>query len=109
MYALSKNPEIHTIEAVLSLFRYVEALELRIDTSESQNIYFNKIHEILEDVVSNIDELKDDYDRKFVLLLLELGNKLNINTDFYKETFDKAMSPLTAAMKELKDKNKDKN
>ena len=108
MYALSKNPEIHTIEAVLSLFRYVEALELRIDTSESQNIYFNKIHEILEDVVSNIDELKDDYDRKFVLLLLELGNKLNINTDFYKETFDKAMSPLTAAMKELKDKNKDK-
>lgn len=59
MYAFVKNPEIHTIEAVLSLFRYVEALELRIDTSESQNIYFNKIHEILEDVVSNIDELKD--------------------------------------------------
>ena len=106
MYALAKNPEIHTIEAVLNLFKYVEALELRIDTSESQNTYFNKIQEILKDVVENIDDLKDDYDRKFVLLLLELGNKLNINTDFYKETFDKAMSPLTAAMKEIKDAKK---
>ena len=106
MYALAKNPEIHTIEAVLNLFKYVEALELRIDTSESQNTYFNKIQEILKDVVENIDDLKDDYDRKFVLLLLELGNKLNINTDFYKETFDKAMSPLTAAMKEIKDSKK---
>lgn len=99
MYALAKNPEIHRIETVLNLFKYVELLELRIDTSESQNTYFNKIHEILEEVVSNLDELKDDYDRKFVLLLLELGNKLNINTEFYKQTFDKVMSPLHAATK----------
>ena len=103
MYDLAKNPEIHRIETVLSLFKYVDALELHIDTSESQNTYFNKIHEILESVVSNIEDISSDYDRKFVLLLLELGNKLNINTDFYRETFDKAMSPLTAAMKQLKD------
>ena len=96
MYALAKNPEIHRIETVLNLFKYVELLELRIDTSESQNTYFNKIHEILEEVASNLDELKDEYDRKFVLLLLELGNKLNINTEFYKTTFDKVMSPLNA-------------
>lgn len=102
VYALAKSPEIHKIEAVLSLFKYVDALELRIDTSESQNTYFNKIHEILEDVAENIEELKDDYDRKFVLLLLELGTKLNINTDFYKDTFDKAMSPLKSIMKETK-------
>lgn len=99
MYALAKNPEIHRIETVLNLYKYVALLELRIDTSESQNTYFNKIHEILEEAVSNIDELKDEYDRKFVLLLLELGNKLNINTEFYKETFDKVMSPLHAATK----------
>ena len=106
MYDLAKNPEIHRIETVLNLFKYVDALELHIDTSESQNTYFNKIHEILENVVSNIEEVNSDYDRKFVLLLLELGNKLNINTDFYRETFDKAMSPLTAAMKQLKDSKK---
>ena len=46
--------------------------------------------------------LKDEYDRKFVLLLLELGNKLNINTDFYKETFDKIMSPLYSQTKPVK-------
>lgn len=109
MYELAKNPEIHRIETVLNLFKYVDALELNIDTSESQNTYFNKIHEILEDVVSNIDDISSDYDRKFVLLLLELGNKLNINTDFYRETFDKAMSPLTAAMKQLKEKESKKN
>ena len=90
----------------MNLFKYVDALELHIDTSESQNTYFNKIHEILESVVSNIDDINSDYDRKFVLLLLELGNKLNINTDFYRETFDKAMSPLTAAMKQIKDSKK---
>lgn len=102
VYALAKSPEIHKIEAVLNLFKYVDALELRIDTSESQNTYFNKIQEILEDVASNVEELSDEYDRKFVLLLLELGTKLNINTDFYKTTFDKAMSPLKSAMKDIK-------
>lgn len=96
MYALAKNPEIHRIETVLNLFKYVDALELRIDTSESQNTYFSKIHEILDDVASGEEEVNSDYDRKFVLLLLDLGSKLNINTDFYKETFDKLMSPLNA-------------
>lgn len=96
MYALAKNPEIHRIEDVLNLFKYVDALGLRIDTSESQNTYFNKIHEILDDVASGEEEVNSDYDRKFVLLLLELGSKLNINTEFYKETFDKLMSPLNA-------------
>ena len=99
MYALAKNPEIHRIETVLNLFKYVGLLELRIDTSESQNTYFNKIHEILEEIVSNIDDFKDEYDRKFVLLLLELGVKLNINTEFYKQTFDKVMSPLNSSRK----------
>ena len=56
-----------------------------------------KIHEILEDIVSSIDDIKDEYDRKFVLLLLELGSRLNINIEFYKETFDKVMSPLHSA------------
>jgi hypothetical protein len=100
MYALAKNPEIHRIENVLNMFKYVDLLELKIDTSESQNTYINKIHEILEDAVASIDDLKDEYDRKFVLLLLELGNRLNINTNFYKETFDKLMSPLNTSKKE---------
>ena len=100
MYALAKSPEIHRIETVLDMFKYVDLLELRIDTSESQNTYITKIHEILEDAVASIDDLKDEYDRKFVLLLLELGNKLNINTNFYKETFDKLMSPLNTSKKE---------
>ncbi len=39
--------------------------------------------------------------------LLDLGTKLNINTDFYKATFDKAMGPLTAAMKEVKESKKE--
>ena len=99
MYTLAKNPEIHRIETVLNLFKYVGLLELRVDTSESQNTYFNKIHEILEEIVSNLEDFKDEYDRKFVLLLLELGVKLNINTEFYKQTFDRVMSPLNSAKK----------
>ena len=50
--------------------------------------------DLLEEFAEQPDDVRDDYDRKFILLLLELGTRLNINTDFFKENFDKIMSPL---------------
>lgn len=94
VFELAKNPEIHRIEIILDLFKCVELLDLNVDISEAQNTYFVKMKDLLEEFAEQPDDVRDDYDRKFILLLLELGTRLNINTDFFKENFDKIMSPL---------------
>lgn len=99
VFELAKNPEIHRIEIILDLFKCVELLDLNIDISEAQNTYFVKVKDLLEDFAEQPDEVRDDYDRKFVLLLLELGERLNINTEFFKEKFDKIMSPVKSDKK----------
>ena len=35
--------------------------------------------------------LKNKTDREFIDILLDIGRKLNINTDFYKNKMDKVM------------------
>ena len=94
IFALSRNLEVHRAEAVLELFNYVEKLELNVNIAEAQNIYFAKIyHElgvILESQKSN-EDLRDN--RHFVLLLLQIGQKLNINTAFYRDILDKLSLP----------------
>lgn len=94
VFALAKGPEIHRIEAVLELFKYSDLLDLNPDISEAQNTYFTKIHDLLHDFATESSAERDDYDRKFILLLLDLGKRLNINTDFYKNKFDELMSPV---------------
>ena len=94
VFELAKNPEIHRIEIILDLFKCVELLELNVDISESQNTYFVKVKDLVDEFAEHPDDIKDDYDRKFILLLLELGEKLNINVEFFKEKFDAIMSPI---------------
>jgi hypothetical protein len=94
VFELDKNPELHRIEIILDLFECVELLDLNVDVSEAQNTYFVKVKDLLEDFAEQPEDARDDYDRKFILLLLELGEKLNINTEFFKENFDTIMSPV---------------
>ena len=88
---LSSSIEIHQAEAVLDLFEYIEKLELKVEISEAQNIYFAKIFHEVGEYIDNIKNYKNEVDRKFVDVLLEIGKKLNINTDFYKNKMDKAI------------------
>jgi hypothetical protein len=53
--------------------------------------------DLLDDFASQCDNVCDDYDRRFILLLLETGEKLNVNTDFFREKFDMLMSPVKSA------------
>ncbi|MDR1167567.1 MAG: DUF3536 domain-containing protein [Heliobacteriaceae bacterium] len=84
--------EIQQAEVVLELFANIETLELEVDIAEAQNTYFNKIYhrigEILEIVLS---ESKKSNDMKFIESLLDIGKKLNINTEFYRRKLDKAL------------------
>lgn len=94
VFALSRNLEIHRAQTVLELFDYVEKLDLKINIAEAQNIYFAKIYHELGVILEsqkNKEDLKEN--RQFVLLLLQIGQRLNINTAFYKDILDRLSLP----------------
>ena len=93
---LAQSLEIQQAEATLELFDNIEKLELHIDIAEAQNIYFTKIFHELGDIIENMKQSKqseanNSSDKKFVLILLDIGQKLNINTDFYRAMLDKML------------------
>lgn len=85
---LAQNFEIQQAEATLELFENIEKLELNVDIAEAQNIYFNKIFHEMGEMISTI---KKPEDREFIKILLSIGLRLNINTDFYKNILDKSL------------------
>ena len=90
VFTLSRNLEVHRAEAVLELFEYIEKLDLHVNIAEAQNIYHAKIYHQLGKIIEqqqNIQDIKEN--RAFVLLLLQIGQKLNINTSFYRGILDK--------------------
>ena len=90
VFTLSRNLEVHRAEAVLELFEYIEKLDLHVNIAEAQNIYHAKIYHQLGKIIEqqqNAQEIKEN--RAFVLLLLQIGQKLNINTSFYRGILDK--------------------
>lgn len=94
---LARNLEIQQAEVTLEIFENIEKLELSIDISEAQNIYFNKIFHELGPIIEEINKAtkskksKETDDRRFVQILLEIGQKLNINVDFYRSLLDKTL------------------
>lgn len=88
---LAQNLEIQQSEAILELFDNIEKLELNVDIAEAQNIYFTKIFHEMGEIIDNMDKSAKSSDKKFIITLLEIGQRLNINTDFYKIMLDKAL------------------
>lgn len=88
---LAQNFEIQQAEATLELFDNIEKLELNVDITESQNIYFNKIFHEMGSIIEKMNKKSQASDTKFITILLDIGQKLNINTDFYKNMLDKAL------------------
>jgi hypothetical protein len=76
-------------DVVLELFDTIEKLELEVDISEAQNTYFAKIYHRIGDILES--DLKRPSNRRFLEMLLEIGEKLNINTEFYKRKADKLL------------------
>ena len=88
---LSNSIEIHQAEVVLDIFDFIEKLDLKVDIAEAQNTYFNRIFHEVGDYIDNMKDFSNETDRKFVEMLLDIGKKLNINTDFYRNKLDKAV------------------
>jgi len=81
--------EVQQADAVLELFDNIEALELEVDIAEAQNVYFTKIYHRIGDILET--GYKSQSNKRFVEMLLNIGEKLNINTEFYKRKVDKAL------------------
>ena len=79
--------EIQQADVVLELFDNIEVLELQVDISEAQNMYFSKIYHKIGDIL----ESGSARNRKFAEMLLDIGEKLNINTEFYRKKIDKLL------------------
>lgn len=88
---LAQSLEIQQAEATLELFDHIEKLELNVDITEAQNIYFTKIFHELGEIIENMNKSSTSTDKQFVSIILDIGQKLNINTDFYKAMLDKAL------------------
>ncbi len=81
---LSQSFESQQAEVLLEMFDNIEKLELEIDISEAQNIYFNRIFVKINDILNNLSKNTKSKDKEFVNMLLDIGTKLNINTEFYR-------------------------
>ena len=85
---LTKSFEYQQAEAIVELFDIIEKLELNIDIAEAQNIYYNKIFHRIGDIIENNLQQTREKDLQFIQTLLTIGDKLNINVDFYRMKLD---------------------
>ncbi|MBP3820812.1 DUF3536 domain-containing protein [bacterium] len=92
---LAKNLEPQEADALVELFDIVEKLELNLDIAEAQNIYYNRIYHRIGEIIENNLNNPKDKDLEFIRLLLTIGEKLNINVDFYRIKLDKLELLLT--------------
>lgn len=81
--------EIQQADVILELFDNIEKLELHVDIAEAQNTYFAKIYHKIGDIIDA--GIKRGNNRKLVDMLLDIGEKLNINTEFYRKKLDKVL------------------
>ncbi len=89
---LTKSFEARQADSVSELFAVIEKLELNIDMSEAQNIYYNKIYHRIGDIIENYTKEPNQKDIDFINLLLSIGEKLSINVDFYRMKLDKLVN-----------------
>jgi hypothetical protein len=81
---LASNFEQKQAKVILEMFDNIEYLEIEVDIAEAQNTYFNEVYHKIGDLL----ETTSAKDIKFIKLLLDVGEKLNINTEFYRQKLD---------------------
>lgn len=78
------------LKYTLGLFRIMEKLDIKPEISEAQNTYFKQVYSKFSYLIakSTADSLIDT--ESFLFDVLNLGDKLNFNTDFYRNIVTKA-------------------
>ena len=89
--------ETEKLDKALEIFKYTTMLELSPDISVAQNIYFSEIYSKFTQLMSRVILASRDIksNQHKMLRILELGEKLNIDTSFYRNTLSKAASRMS--------------
>lgn len=82
---LKNEPNIKNNKVLLDLFNLLEKLGIEVHISRAQNIFYEMFCSGFEKFSDEISCYNKDTIRKLYLGLLEAGEKLRINMDFYKE------------------------
>ena len=80
--------DLQQVDATLELLDCIGKLELNVDIAEAQNYFFSKIVSGFDELIGN---MTCNADRELVTMLFEIGENLNINMNYYKQQFDKAL------------------
>lgn len=80
--------DIQQVEAALELLDCIDKLEIKVDIAEAQNDFFAKIVNNIADLIQN---MTCNADRELVTMLFSVGENLNINMEYYKQMFNKAL------------------
>ena len=78
--------EISHAEVIINLLDTASKIGLKLNLAEAQNIYFNNIYIYLDDIFELIRiKNQDSIHKKLVKSLLIIGQKLNINMEYFEE------------------------
>ena len=84
--------DFNKLKSILDIFKFAEQLEIVPDITISQNVYFTKIYQnfskIMTQIMTKSHNLSENKEK--LMELIKLGDKLNIDTDFYKNIIVKA-------------------
>ena len=85
---LSYALDLQQVEATLEILDCISKLEIKVDIAEAQSYYFSKIVANIEYLIGQI---ACQADRDLLVMLFEIGEDLNINMQYYKQMFDRAL------------------
>lgn len=93
---LSDSMEMQQFESIINVLSIAQRLKLNLELSEAQNIYFNSVYSRVPELIKSImSSDTPELDRKFVLVILNLGDKLNFNIEKYHNELSKLYSKLS--------------
>ena len=75
-------------QELLAFFNLLEILDVKINIHYAQNVFYDMFCDDFDELSKDILEKNPTEARQLFLELVEIGKKLNINTDFYRNKID---------------------
>ena len=75
-------------QELLAFFNLLEILDVKINIHYAQNVFYDMFCDDFDELSKDVLEKNPADARQLFLELVEIGKKLNINTDFYRNKID---------------------
>jgi len=93
---LSGNGKVAEYESLLKSIDLIKKLDLTLELNEAQDVYFSTVYQKIPFMIRALDTAKDiNEDKKYILSVLALGDKLNFNIEEYTVNLNKATAHIS--------------